>query len=66
MFKKIERPQPQVPVNPQQEEGQDVLVVQVPTETQEFFQVDDKIMNLNSYLCWLGNELMEIKRGIVG
>ena len=43
-----------------------VEVVQVATDVQELFQVNGEVMNLNQYLCWMGNILVEIKKGISG
>ena len=43
-----------------------VEIVQIATQTEELFQVDGKIMNLNSYLQWIGNTLVEIRKGVAG
>jgi hypothetical protein len=42
-----------------------VQVVQVATETQEFFSVNGEVMSLNQYLTWIGNLMLEVKK-VVG
>ena len=44
----------------------EVKVVSVVTETQEMIQVGDVTMNLNQYLVWLGNKLLDVSKAIVG
>jgi hypothetical protein len=41
-----------------------VEVVNVATETQEVFQVDGEVMNMNQYLSWMGNLLVKIQKAL--
>jgi hypothetical protein len=43
-----------------------IQVIQVATETQEMFNVNGELMNLNAYLCYLGNKILNIEKGVIG
>ena len=43
-----------------------VQIVQQATEFQQLFQTPDGVMDMPTYLAWMGNLLIGIKEGIVG
>ena len=43
-----------------------VQIEKVATETQEVFSVNGELMNINNYLCWMGNLLIRINKGVSG
>lgn len=45
---------------------QAVQIREVATQTAEVFEVNGEVMDMNRYLCWLGNLVVEIKKGVSG
>ena len=43
-----------------------VQLMQQPTAYERVFQTPDGVMNMEDYLVWIGNTLVEIKQGLVG
>ena len=43
-----------------------ISLVQVPSQYELAFQTPKGVMNPNEYLVWLGNLILELKRGITG
>jgi hypothetical protein len=49
----------------EEKKSKSVEIVSIATETQEVFQVDGELMNLNQYLSWMGNLLVKLRKGLI-
>ena len=52
--------------SPKEKPEKKVSIVQDPIEFQQLFQTPDGVMDMTSYLVWMGNILVELREGITG